>query len=673
MPGMAIAIVEDDKVTLAKGFGVRALGSPAAVDADTIFPTGSTGKAFTVAALGILVDQGKIAWDDKVIDRLPGFQMYDPWVTREMTIRDLLVHRSGLGLGSGDLLFVPRTNLSRAESVRRLRYIKPATSFRSGFAYDNILYMVAGQLIEAVSGSTWEKFTAERVLKPAGMLHSTSDDEARFATADRAQPHARMNGGFRGIGDQARLNERDDLGHNAAPAGGLAISANDMARWLMIQLDDGKLPGGNGRLFSEAAHAEMWQPMVLQPITPRPDDLKLTQPMFNTYALGWDVRDYRGAKIVWHGGAVFGFLAAVVLIPEKHVGFSILINSEDGEIINGLLFELLDHYLGFPANDWPAKFRALKQQRMGDALKAYQYGRRQSGQDRTVAVARSLRGNLRGPLVRQHPNCTGGGKAHHRFQIDAAHGRHTRTLAIRQLHHALRRQNHRAGVRDLRPRCRRQGRARHHEAGITRRRLQLRLSGFVVHADRNVEMTQAPSGQGSWFQRYLLPGLAFKAVVIGGGYATGRELAEFFMPSGPQGGLLAMLVAMLIWSAVCAVTFCLARVNASWDYRTFFKNLLGRGWVIFEAAYVLFMILVLAVFGAAAGAIGAAVLGWPPLVGTLCLIAGIIIFSAYGNASVERLFKWVSIFLYGIYAIFVGLSLFRFGDRIAAIWPSPCR
>ncbi len=371
VPGMAIAIVEDDKVTLAKGFGVRALGSPAPVDADTIFPTGSTGKAFTVAALGILVDQGKIAWDDKVIDRLPGFQMYDPWVTREMTIRDLLVHRSGLGLGSGDLLFVPRTNLSRAESVRRLRYIKPATSFRSGFAYDNILYMVAGQLIEAVSGSTWEKFTAEQVLKPAGMLHSTSDDEARFATADRAQPHARMSGGLRGIGDQARLNERDDLGQTAAPAGGLAISANDMARWLMIQLDAGKLPDGDGRLFSEAAHAEMWQPMVLQPITPRPDDLKLTQPMFDTYALGWEVRDYRGAKMVWHGGAVFGFLAAVVLIPEKHVGFSILINSEDGEIILGLLYELMDHYLGYPANDWPAKYRAFKQQRMGDALKAY--------------------------------------------------------------------------------------------------------------------------------------------------------------------------------------------------------------------------------------------------------------------------------------------------------------
>jgi uncharacterized membrane protein YkvI len=176
-------------------------------------------------------------------------------------------------------------------------------------------------------------------------------------------------------------------------------------------------------------------------------------------------------------------------------------------------------------------------------------------------------------------------------------------------------------------------------------------------------------GQGTWFQRYLLPGFAFKAVVIGGGYATGRELAEFFLPSGPQGGLLAIFLAMLIWSAVCAATFCFARATASRDYRTFFKNLLGPFWVIFEAAYILFMILILAVFGAAAGAIGAAVLGWPPIAGTLCLIACIIIFAAYGNASVERLFKWVSVFLYGVYAIFVGLSLFTFGDRILAnLW-----
>jgi CubicO group peptidase (beta-lactamase class C family) len=370
VPGMAVAIVESERVTLAQGFGVRALGRSERVDADTIFPTGSTGKAFTVADLAILVDEGKIGWDDRVIERLPGFQMYDPWVTREMTIRDLLVHRSGLGLGEGDLLFVPRTSLTRVESVRRLRYLKPATSFRSGFAYDNVLYMVAGQLIEAVTGETWEKYTAERVLRPSGMLHSTSDEEARFANPDRAQPHARMDGGMRGVGSQEMLDERDELGRNGAPAGGLAVSASDMARWLRIQLAGGALPDGAGRLFSAAAHEQMWAPVTLQPIPEVPAPLKQTQPMFESYALGWEVQDYGGTRIVWHGGAVFGFKAAVVLIPEKRIGFAIEINSEDGEIIRGLMFELLDHYLGRPHIDWVARFSAEKQRQIAEALAA---------------------------------------------------------------------------------------------------------------------------------------------------------------------------------------------------------------------------------------------------------------------------------------------------------------
>ena len=368
VPGMAIAIVEDDRVIFAKGFGVKALGKPERIDADTIFPTGSTGKAVTVAALGILVDERKIGWDDRVTDHLPGFQMYDPWVTREMTIRDLLVHRSGLGLGEGDLLFVPRTNLTRAESVRRLRYLKPATSFRSAYAYDNVLYMVAGQLIEAVSGETWEKFVAAHVLNAAGMLHSTSDEDDRFANADRAQPHARMNGGLRGAGDQELLDEHDELGRTAAPAGGLAVSANDMARWLLIQLDAGKLPESGARLFSEVAHVQMWRPVVVLPIAERPAALRPTQPNFSSYALGWDVEDYRGAKVIWHSGAVFGFLTAVVLLPDKHVGFSIQINSEDGEIIRGLMYELLDHYLGLPRTDWVATYRAEKQRKVREAL-----------------------------------------------------------------------------------------------------------------------------------------------------------------------------------------------------------------------------------------------------------------------------------------------------------------
>lgn len=371
VPGVSISIVEDGKVTLARGYGFKRLGAPDRVGPDTLFSTGSTGKAVTVAALATLVDQGKIKWDDKVIDRLTWFQMYDPWVTREMTIRDLLVHRSGLGLGAGDLLFVPDAKYSRAESVRRLRYIKPATSFRSGYAYDNVLYMVAGQLIEAVTGKTFEKYVAEHVFKPAGMLQSTSDDDVRFTRTDRAQPHARLSGPFRGLGEQQLLNEREGLGRNAAPAGGLAVSANDMARWLQIQLGRGKLPEGNGRLFSESASREMWTPVVFQPVDELPPALAAAVPNFYTYALGWDVQDYKGEKIIWHGGFVWGFKTAVVLIPNRNVGFSIAINSEDGVLINGLMYELLDHYLGERKEDWPAAWMDYKKQLVAKATEAF--------------------------------------------------------------------------------------------------------------------------------------------------------------------------------------------------------------------------------------------------------------------------------------------------------------
>lgn len=370
VPGLGIAIVEKGKTVLAKGYGVKRLGSSDAVTPHTLFATGSTGKAVTAAALATLVDQGRIGWDDKVIDHLPGFQMWDSWVTREMTIRDLLVHRSGLGLGAGDLLFVPRSNLSRAEAVRRLRYIKPATSFRSGYAYDNILYMVAGRLIETVTGKTWEAYVKDHVFKAAAMTDSVSDDPDRFASPDRAQPHARMNSGLRGAGDQEVLDERDGLARSAAPAGGLAVSPVDMGKWLALQLAQGKLPDG-GQLYSPAQAQEMWRPTTLMPIAPKPPELALTQPKFYSYALGWMVQDYRGAKILQHGGAVFGFQTMVVLMPEQDVGFAVEINSEDGELVQGLVYELLDHYLGYPSQDWPAKFRAFKARKVADGLAAF--------------------------------------------------------------------------------------------------------------------------------------------------------------------------------------------------------------------------------------------------------------------------------------------------------------
>jgi CubicO group peptidase (beta-lactamase class C family) len=370
IPGMAVAIVEDGKVTLARGYGVRQLGTTAPVDGDTIFPIGSISKAMTAAALATLVDAGKIGWDDKVVDRLPGFQLYDAWVTREVTLRDLLGHRVGLGLGNGDLLFIPRSNLTRAETVRRLRYLKPRSGgFRDAYAYTNAMYVVAGQLVEAVSGERWEDYVRTHVLLPAGMAVSTTDNELRFATPNRALPHARLNGGVRGAGDQEVLDEVEGAIRNAAPAGGVAASANDLAKWLQVLLNDGKTAAGK-TVFSAAAHAQMWQPTMLMPMGPLPPALKLTEARAAAYGLGWYVTDYRSARLVWHGGAVFGAQTVVVTLPEQKVGFAATINSEDGELLLGLMYELLDHYLGLPANDWPATYREFKKNKLANALKA---------------------------------------------------------------------------------------------------------------------------------------------------------------------------------------------------------------------------------------------------------------------------------------------------------------
>jgi CubicO group peptidase (beta-lactamase class C family) len=361
-PGMAVAIVEDGQVTLAKGFGVRKQGG-APVDADTLFLIGSTAKAMTAAALATLVDAGKLGWEDRVVDHLPGFQMYDAWVTREMTVRDLLVHRSGLGLGAGDLLYVPRGSYSRTEITRRLRFIKPATSFRSAYAYDNILYTVAGQLIEAVTGQTWEAYVKAHVFAPAGMTRATDELTAFWSDPNRAFPHARFGGAVRGTGAMKPLDERDQLPQASAPAGLVGASATDMSRWLQVQLS------GGGKVFSPAQGREMWTPVTPIPITPLPEPVAATTPTFEAYALGWEVRDYHGARIVWHAGGLFGMTSTVVLIPEKKVGFAITLNSEEAEPRHGLMWELIDHYLGRPRQDWPARFKAYRAARIAAAEK----------------------------------------------------------------------------------------------------------------------------------------------------------------------------------------------------------------------------------------------------------------------------------------------------------------
>ena len=231
VPGLAIAIVKDGKVVLTKGYGVRKLGDPTPVDEHTLFGIASNTKAFTGAALAILVDEGKLSWDDPVTKHLPQFQMYDPYVTREMTIRDLLTHRSGLGLGAGDLMFWPQTTFTRDEIVHNLRYIKPASSFRSRYAYDNILYLVAGQIIPAITGKSWDDFVKERIFVPLGMTESNTSAKAIKPGVNAVSPHTKIEGKLTPI----PFNDLD----NTAPAGAINSNVVDMAKWVVVQLDKG--------------------------------------------------------------------------------------------------------------------------------------------------------------------------------------------------------------------------------------------------------------------------------------------------------------------------------------------------------------------------------------------------------------------------------------------------
>jgi hypothetical protein len=187
------------------------------------------------------------------------------------------------------------------------------------------------------------------------MATSTSTYEARYATRNRAFPHARVSGAIRGDGPNSVLDEHDELGRNAMPAGGLAMSADDLAQWLKIQLGHGALPGG-GRLFSEDAAREMWTPVTPMPITAWPGDLAPATPKYSTYALGWDVEEYRGARLIWHTGGVFGAITVVALLPDQDVGFAIAINSEEAALRRGIMYELLDHYFGLPDNNWYQKW-----------------------------------------------------------------------------------------------------------------------------------------------------------------------------------------------------------------------------------------------------------------------------------------------------------------------------
>lgn len=346
VPGIAIAVVKDGKVVVARGFGVRRLGDPTPVDGGTIFEIASNSKAFTAAGLAMLVDQGKLAWDDPVIKHLPDFRMYDAYVTAEMTVRDLLTHRSGLGLGAGDLMWWPTTTFSTDEIIHNLRYIKPATSFRSSYAYDNLLYIVAGKIIAQKSGKDWGTTMREWILDPVGMTATTTSLDAHKPGMNVSAPHSRING-------RAAVVKPMPVA-NAVGAVGINTNAEDAARWMNVLLDGGvvKRDGKQTRLWSEKQAREMWTAQTPMKINEPRAPLAATKPNFFAYGLGFQLRDYQGKLVAMHGGALQGFYSRVLLVPEAKLGIAIFTNAESGPSLNALQYRLLDQYLGMAPVDW---------------------------------------------------------------------------------------------------------------------------------------------------------------------------------------------------------------------------------------------------------------------------------------------------------------------------------
>lgn len=338
VPGLAIAIIKNDQVVFAKGYGVKKLGDPAPVDERTLFAIGSSSKAFTAAAVAMLVDEGKVKWDDRVTKYLPGFEAYDPYVTRELTVRDLMSHRSGLE--RGDMLWYGSEN-DRDEVLRRVRYLKPTWSLRSTFGYQNLMFLAAGQLVARVSGKSWDEFIRERIFIPLKMTASDTSIKDLKDSDDVASPHAK-------IEDKVEVISWRNI-DNIAPAGSINSNVSEMAQWVRLQLNQGTY--NNVRLFSSGVAREMHTPQTVIRAEP-PYSQLYPEAHFINYGLGWFLSDYRGKKLVEHGGAIDGMRAEVAMIPEEKLGLVVLTNLHGSVLPHALMFKVFDMYLGAPQRDW---------------------------------------------------------------------------------------------------------------------------------------------------------------------------------------------------------------------------------------------------------------------------------------------------------------------------------
>jgi len=344
--GLAVSVVKDGKTILAKGYGVRELGKPDPADAQTLFAIGSTTKAITAAAIGILVDEGKVRWDDPVTKHLPGFQLSDPYITREVTVRDLLTHRAGLA--NGDILWY-RTDLSPAEVLRRARFIPIGYSMRSGFIYQNVMYAAAGAVIEAASGMSWAQFVTTRIFQPLGMTRTVATLAATAGVANVASPHDKVDGQVRVIGNAAV--------DAVAAAGSVWSSVTDMAKWAAFMTDTGKV--GDRRLLKPGTWAELFKPQAMVDPAGFYPTAQLTKPHWTTYGMGWFQHDYQGRMVQFHTGSIDGMVAIIGLIPDERIGVYVLANLDHVEARHALMYRAFDTWLGTGTRDWSAEFKRL--------------------------------------------------------------------------------------------------------------------------------------------------------------------------------------------------------------------------------------------------------------------------------------------------------------------------
>jgi CubicO group peptidase (beta-lactamase class C family) len=354
VPGLAIAVVQGDSVWFAQGYGVRRLGQPEPVDTRTLFGLLSPTKTFTTTALAMLVEEGRLSWDDRVIDHLPHFRVRDPEVTRELRIRDLVSNRSGYP--DSPWMWYLRKH-DRQELVRRLPSIKPVAAPGSEFHYNNLMFLVAGKVIQAASGLSWDEFVQQRIFEPLDMAESTTSVRALEARTNVASPHARRFFNRIGPPRAIRYFEADNIG----PAGMIHTSVDEMTAWLRLHLKEGAFPGG--QLLSPAAVRELQQAQIQ--VADLSDDQLGGDRAFGpvqgyvgtiAYGLGWFVTEYRDRPAVFHGGGINGQRSVVGLMPEEDVGVVILSNMQDTEISLALMFQVFDLFLEVEPRDWSAAF-----------------------------------------------------------------------------------------------------------------------------------------------------------------------------------------------------------------------------------------------------------------------------------------------------------------------------